>query len=402
MKGFTPGEIETLTASFLPEIEENWRYFHQHPELSFHEENTSEYIQNYLRKQGIPFQAGYAKHGILAWLEGQNPDSRIVALRADMDALPVQEFGANEVTSLCKGVMHACGHDAHMAIVLGVARVLASITDLFAGRVLFIFQPAEETLPGGAQQMIREGLFDKWRPDALLAQHVFPGFPTGTLACKPGNLMAATDEVFITIKAGGGHAAMPDTLVDTVLVASHVVVALQQIVSRNAPTWCNTVLSFGIIEGKGANNVIPAEVKLVGTLRTQDESWRRQAWEKIGKLATGVAESMGAGCNVRFEHGYPALNNDAVLASRVLELSQILPWMRQTLDAHAVMTSEDFAYFAQQIPSCMYFLGCSEPGVEHPAPLHSPNFRLDSQVLQMGVNTMAALVLDQLIETRTK
>ncbi len=301
--------IKSLTQQYLQQVIGIRQHLHAHPELSFEENNTSLFIQKQLQQIGIPFKTGFVKTGILGIIEGQNPKSKTIALRADMDALPIQEATKLEFTSRNEGVMHACGHDAHTAALLGAARILNEIKDQWEGTILLIFQPAEEVFPGGAKLMMEEGLFDNVKPEIIIGQHVLPRMKTGHVGFKEGIYMASGDEVHMTVKGKGGHAAMPHLLNDTVLIASQIIVNLQQIASRFVPANIPTVLSFGRVIANGATNIIPEKVEMAGTLRIMNEEWRAKVKSKIIEIATKTAESMGATVEVDIKDGYPVVDN---------------------------------------------------------------------------------------------
>jgi amidohydrolase len=389
----TKERITSLSRQYLPEIIASRRHLHQHPELSFEEYQTSAYIEEQLIKEGIGYRKGYVKTGIVGMIEGINPGSRVVALRADMDALPVTEQNQTDYRSQSEGKMHACGHDVHMACLLGAAKILNHLRQDMKGKVLLIFQPAEERLPGGARQLIEEGALKDPKPDVVIGQHVQPGMLCGQVGFRPGIYMASSDEIFITVKGTGGHAAMPNQLVDTVLIASHIVVGLQQIVSRQANPAQPTVLSFGVMEAKGAVNVIPDTVRLEGTFRTMDEAWREEAHKKINQLAQGIAGSMGGQCEVLIKKGYPVLINHPEITARAMEFSGQLLGKDKVNDLDIRMTAEDFAYYSQHFPSVFYRLGVSDPNGAYAAPLHSPHFDVDENALLTGMMNMAWLAV---------
>ncbi|MFW6328004.1 MAG: M20 metallopeptidase family protein, partial [Bacteroidota bacterium] len=278
--------IKTLASKKLEKIKAHRRHIHKNPELSFEEHKTSAYVANELTILGIPFKAGIAGTGIVATIEG-NGAGKTVALRADMDALPIQEETSLPFASVNEGVMHACGHDVHTSALLGAAEILVELKEQWKGTVLLIFQPGEEKFPGGALLMLKEGALNNPKPDLVIGQHILPDMPAGHVGFKPGMYMASGDEVYLTIKGKGGHAALPHTLNDTVLIASNIIVALQQIVSRMVPANIPTVLSFGRIEGLGATNIIPEKVEIAGTLRTMNEEWRTKIKDKIREIAEG-------------------------------------------------------------------------------------------------------------------
>ena len=293
--------------------------------------------------------------------------------------------------------MHACGHDVHMACLLGASKILVKIKDQFEGSIKLIFQPSEETYPGGAIEMIREGVLNNPPVSNVIGQHVINSIDAGKIGIKAGPYMASTDEIFLTVKGKGGHAATPEQLIDPILIASHIIVALQQIVSRNANPVIPTVISFGRIIGDGRTNIIPDEVSVDGTIRTYDEDWRKTIHEKIGFMASGIAESMGGSCEVRISQGYPFLHNDEKLTHTIRALAIEYLGEKNVVDLDARMTAEDFAYFAREIPSCFYRLGIrneSNQGII--SNLHTPTFDVDESSLETGMGLMAWLAVSTL------
>jgi len=382
-------QIEILAASFYDEAVEMRRHFHQYPELSWEEYETAGYICKKLGEYGISYVNGVAGTGIVGRIEGRNPSSRCIALRADMDALPVREINDVVYKSAFPGKMHACGHDVHMASLLGAARILASLKDQFEGTVKLIFQPSEETYPGGAIRMIEAGALENPKPGYIIAQHVINNLEAGDAGMMAGAYMASTDEFFITVRGKGGHAATPDQVVDPILIASHIVVALQQIVSRNANPLVPTVISVGKISGEGRTNVIPDEVRMEGTVRTYDETWRQEVHQRIRNLAVAMAEGMGAHCEVRIAHGYPFLYNDPSLTEKLKKLAINYLGPDHVKDLEKRMTAEDFSYFAQQIPSCLFRLGISNTLQGINANLHAADFNVDERSLKTGMALLA-------------
>ena len=371
------------------------RHLHQNPELSFEEVQTSAFVQERLRDLNIPFTSGIGGYGAVANLQGHRPGP-VVALRADMDALPIQE--ANEVPYASKvpGVMHACGHDVHTASLLGVAALLRSRTQEFSGTVRFLFQPAEEKLPGGASLMIRDGALANPQPQAIYGQHVMPLLPAGTVGFRSGRYMASADEIRLTIRGKGGHAAMPHLNTDAVLIASHIVVALQQVVSRRANPTLPSVLSFGHIIGEGAYNVLPNEVRLRGTFRTMDETWRDQAHALIREIASGTASAMGAICDVEIDRGYPMLFNHPEPTALARSTAEAYLGPQQVVDLDLWMAAEDFAFYAQQIPATFYRLGTRNEAKGWVSSVHTSTFDVDESALPLGAGLMAAIALEQL------
>ncbi len=371
------------------------RHLHQNPELSFEEVQTSAFVQERLRDLNIPFTSGIGGYGVVANLQGHSPGP-VVALRADMDALPIQE--ANEVPYASKvpGVMHACGHDVHTASLLGVAALLRSRTQEFSGTVRFLFQPAEEKLPGGASLMIRDGALANPTPQAIYGQHVMPLLPAGTVGFRSGRYMASADEIRLTIRGKGGHAAMPHLNTDAVLIASHIVVALQQVVSRRANPTLPSVLSFGHIIGEGAYNVLPNDVRLRGTFRTMDETWRDQAHALIREIASGTASAMGAVCDVEIDRGYPMLFNHPESTALARSTAEAYLGPQQVVDLDLWMAAEDFAFYAQQIPATFYRLGTRNEAKGWVSSVHTSTFDVDESALPLGAGLMAAIALEQL------
>jgi amidohydrolase len=381
--------IKSLASKYLKEITDIRRHLHRHPELSFKEFETAKFIAEKLDEYGIPYQDKVAKTGIVGLIKGNDPDCKVVALRADMDALPIKEKNNVDYCSVNEGAMHACGHDAHMACLLGAAKILQEIREHFSGTVKLIFQPSEEYYPGGAKVMIEEGVLENPKLDVIFGQHVFPELEAGTIGMRPGKYMASTDEVYITVKGKGGHAAIPDKVIDPVLIASHIVVALQQIVSRKSSPIIPTVLSFGKISCEGKTNIIPDEVKLEGIIRTFSESWRKEIKEHIINIACGLAKSMGGGCEVNIEQGYPALINDDELTGRALEYATNYLGGEYVKKLEMRMTAEDFSYFAQKVPGCFYRLGTRNEMKGLTSNLHAATFDIDESSLENGMGILA-------------
>jgi amidohydrolase len=390
-------EISTLikkySAGFLEEVQGIRRHLHENPELSGQEIKTAEYICKKLDEYKISYRKGIAGTGIAGLIEGKNPAKKNIALRADMDALPVREENAAEYKSKVDGIMHACGHDVHMACLLGAAKILTKLSDRFEGSVRLIFQPSEETYPGGAIGMIKEGVLHHPETIHVIGQHVINTLDSGKVGMKAGPYMASTDEVFLTVKGKGGHAATPDMVIDPILIASHIIVALQQIVSRKANPVVPTVVSFGKIIGEGRTNIIPDEVKVEGTIRTYDEEWRKKIHEIIRKMSSTVAESMGGTCDVRISHGYPFLKNDESLTSQINHFSKEYLGEKNVVELEPRMTAEDFSYFANAVPSCFYRLGIRNEKKGIVSNLHSSTFDVDETCMETGMGLMAYLAI---------
>jgi amidohydrolase len=366
------------------------RHLHQNPEISFQEHETCRFISEKLKEYDIEFKI-VAETGIRARITGKKKASegRCIALRAELDALPIQEETGLPYSSVRPGIMHACGHDIHAACLLGSARIIKSMEKEFSGTVLLIFQPGEESLPGGAKKMLDEGLFEHEEPDLIIAQHVLPELNAGEAGLRSGLYMASGDEIYIDVTGEGGHGAMPHLTIDTVAAMSQIVVALQQISSRIAPPHIPTVLSFGKFIANGATNVIPREVNLEGTFRTMDETWRAKAHEKITDIATKTAAALGAGCRVEIRKGYPVLYNDPAGTSQVRQLMEEFLGKDKVQDLPLRMTTEDFAWFAGKYPAVFYRLGTGMPGKM----LHSPFFDADERILLTGTGLFAWFAL---------
>ncbi len=389
-------KIKQLAATYYTSVVENRRHIHAHPELSFQEHNTAQFICDQLKKYGIPFQQHIAQTGVVAYIEGVNPSKKIIALRADMDALPIQEENDISYKSKHNGIMHACGHDVHTASLLGTARILNDLKNEWQGTIKLIFQPGEEKLPGGASQMIKEGVLKKPDVTHILGQHVMPQLPVGKIGFRKGMYMASSDEVYLTIHGKGGHAALPDLLIDPITISAQIITTLQHLVSRMANPKIPTVLSFGKINGNGATNVIPDMVKIEGTFRTMDETWREQAHEKIKKIATQLAEAMGASCECTIVKGYPVLVNDSVLTERMMHAATEFIGEENVVEIDKWMASEDFAYYSHEIPSCFYRLGVRKNETAPIFPVHTSTFTIDETALEIGAGLMAWLAIEGL------
>jgi len=388
-------KIQQLSKTIFNDVVANRRHIHANPELSFNEYNTSAFVAKQLDALGIPYEH-MADTGLVALLKGNKPSANVVALRADMDALPITE--ANEVPykSTNVGVMHACGHDVHTSSLLGTAKILTELKDEFAGTVKFIFQPAEERLPGGASLMIKEGVLENPKPQAVMGQHVMPLIDAGKVGFRSGKYMASTDELYVTVKGKGGHGAQPQQNIDPVIITAHILVALQTIISRNADPKSPSVLSFGKVIADGATNVIPNEVKLEGTFRTMDEAWRKDAHIKMKKMAEGIAESMGGSCDFNIMHGYPYLINEPLLTASARSFAEDYLGKENVLDLDIWMAAEDFAYYSQVSDACFYRLGTRNEERGITSSVHTPTFDIDEKALELSTGLMAYLAVKQL------
>jgi amidohydrolase len=389
-------EIKALAHTFHKEAISIRRIIHQNPELAFEETKTAALICEKLDSYGIPYQKNIAKTGVVGMIKGKNPDSFVVALRADMDALPIKEANQHTFVSKNEGVMHACGHDVHTTALLITAKILNTFKDRFEGSVKLIFQPSEEQLPGGAQAMIKEGVLENPRPDMIIGQHVYPDLPAGTMGLRPGRYMASTDELYLTVKGKGGHGALPDKNIDPVLIAAHIITAMQQIVSRHANPGMPTVVSFGRFIADGQVNIIPNQVELHGILRTFDEQWRNAARKKITKLATEMATAMGGSCEVKIVKGYPVLINHQGVTRQTKAFAIEYLGQEYVKDLDIRMTAEDFAYYSHEIPACFYRLGTRNEKKEIVSGLHTATFDVDESSLETAPGLMSWIVLNHL------
>lgn len=389
-------KVKALAGEYLEQITNNRRYIHANPELSFEEYKTSAFVASQLEEMGITNIEKKANTGLVALIEGKNPSKKVIALRADMDALPIVEQNDVPYKSTNEGVMHACGHDVHTASLLGAAKILNGVKDEFEGTIKLIFQPGEEKIPGGASLMIKDKALENPKPEAIVGQHVMPLIDAGKVGFRKGMYMASADELYLTVKGKGGHGAMPETLVDPILIASHIIVALQQVVSRNASPKVPTVLSFGHIEAKGATNIIPNEVKIQGTFRTLNEEWRAEAHKKMVKIAEGLAEGMGGSVDFEVRKGYPFLKNAPELTDRAYKAAQEFLGEENVEDLDIWMAAEDFSYYTQEMDGCFYRLGIRNEEKGITSGVHTPTFDIDESALEVGAGLMAWIAINEL------
>jgi amidohydrolase len=382
------GRIKELAAKYAPDTIGIRRHLHAHPELSYQEFGTATFVQQKLDEYGIAW-TNMANTGVVGIIEGTDPGSRVVALRADMDALPIQEENDVPYRSTRDGIMHACGHDVHTSCLLGAARILAETRNQWSGTVKLIFQPGEERNPGGASIMIREGVLEAPRPELILALHVNPQLETGKLSFRTGKVMASADEIYITLTGKGGHAAAPQHTVDLILAASHIVVALQQVVSRNSDPFSPSVLSICAINGGHTTNVIPNEVKMMGTFRAMDEAWRSKAHELIRHQAGSIAEAMGAGIDVKIDLGYPCVFNDEKLHDIAMQAAKGFMGSGNVEETEMRMGAEDFGYYSQVVPGCFFRLGTGNKEKGITSGVHTPTFNIDENAIEKGMAIMA-------------
>ncbi|MFC0655352.1 M20 metallopeptidase family protein [Mongoliitalea lutea] len=392
--------IKSLAADYKASIIAHRRHLHAHPELSFQEFETVSYVEQELRDIGITDIETKADTGLVAHIQGKNPDKKIIALRGDMDALPIHEQNEVPYKSTKEGIMHACGHDVHTSSLLGTARILFNLREHFEGTVKLIFQPGEELIPGGASLMIKDGALQNPTPAGIIGQHVMPLIPVGQVGFRKGMYMASADELYITVKGKGGHGAIPESLVDPVLIASHLIVALQQVISRNASPKIPSVLSFGRVEALGATNIIPNEVKIQGTFRTLDEAWRAKAHEHMTTIAKGLVEGMGGTVDFEVRKGYPFLKNAEALTSRAEEAAIEYLGHENVLPLDIWMAAEDFSYYTQEIDGCFYRLGTRNEAKGITSGVHTPTFDIDEDALEIGAGLMAWIAVNELKYTK--
>lgn len=387
--------IRTLSEKIHPGVVQARRHLHAYPELSFQENETAEYIKGQLNEIGIPWSP-LAGTGIVALLKGNLQSDNVIALRADIDALPIHEKNVVEYASRNPGVMHACGHDFHTASLLGTAQILQSIRDSFGGHVKLIFQPGEEVLPGGASIMIKEGVLQNPKPQVIIGQHAMPRIESGKIGIRPGKHMASMDAVRMRVIGKGGHGAEPHKNIDPVVIAAHIIIALQQVVSRIAQPGDPTVLSFGKVIADGAVNVIPDEVYLEGTFRAMNELWRNEAHGRMKKMAEGVAASMGGTCEFTITKGYPFLINEEKLTQQIKAYAAEYLGAENVLEEDIWMAAEDFSYYSQAADACFYLCGVGNDSKGTTSSLHTPTFDIDENALITSSGLMAYLAIKKL------
>ena len=383
-------KIKKLANEYAAEFVAIRRHLHANPELSYVEFETSRFVQEKLTGFGIPFEVK-ATTGIIGLLKGKNPEKRVVALRADMDALPIMEENDVPYKSCMPGIMHACGHDVHTACLLGAAKILSELKDEWEGTIKLIFQPGEEKNPGGASLLIKEGVLENPAPQSIFGMHVHSSLPTGKLSFRGGMVMASADEIYITVKAKGGHAAAPQFTADTIYIASSLVVNLQQIISRNNSPFNPSVLSITAIQGGNTTNVIPSEVKLMGTFRAMNEDWRFKAHDLIKKMATSLVESMGAAIDIKIDVGYPFVFNNEALSTAAHKKAAGYLGAENVEETELRMGAEDFAFYSHQIPACFFRLGTGNIAKGITIGGHTPTFNIDEDAIEVGMGIMALL-----------
>ncbi len=382
--------IKQLSKKYSPAFVEIRHHLHANPELSYQEFETSKFVQEKLNEFGVPFELK-AITGVVGLIKGKNPDKKIIALRADMDALPIKEENNVAYKSKHEGIMHACGHDVHTTCLLGAAKILNELKDKWEGTIKLIFQPGEEKNPGGASIMIKEGVLENPKPQAIFGLHVNPQLEIGKLSFRGGQVMASADELYFTIKGKGGHAASPQTCIDPILIASHLILGLQQVISRNRNPFDPSVLSITAINGGTTTNVIPDEVKLMGTFRAMNEEWRKKAHELIERTSKELTHSMGGEVHLHIDKGYPVVHNNDHLNEKAKRLAEQFMGKENVEETEVRMGSEDFGYYSQLIPGCFYRLGTGNKEKGISAGVHTPHFNIDENAIEIGMGMMAWL-----------
>ena len=382
--------IQQLANKYASEFIDIRHHLHAHPELSYKEFETAAFVQQKLKDWGIPFEVK-ATTGVVGLIQGKNPSSRVTALRADMDALPITEENDVDYRSKNMGVMHACGHDVHTTCLLGAAKILNELKNKWEGTVKLIFQPGEEKNPGGASLMIAEGVLENPKPEKIFALHVHPGLETGKLSFRNGMVMASADEIYISIKSKGGHAAAPQFTADTILIASHLIISLQQVISRNNSPVNPSVLSITSFQGGHTTNVIPSEVKLMGTFRAMNEEWRFKAHELIKKQTIEIVKAMGAEATIHIDVGYPFVLNDEKLGNAARKKAEEYMGAANVEETELRMGAEDFAYYSHRVPACFFRLGAGSKAKGITSGVHTPTFNIDEGAIEIGMGMMAWL-----------
>lgn len=393
-------EISEQINRIEAELKENRRYIHMHPELSFREYNTSSFIQKKLDEMGIKYVSGIVENGICAYIYGnkniESESMKSILIRADMDALPIDEVSDKPYKSQNKNVMHACGHDAHVAILLGVCKVLNNFKDKFGGVVKAVFQPGEET-SGGALPMIEEGVLENPHTDVCVALHCDSDLDCGTIRVKPGSLYASPDDFRITVKGKGGHGAEPHNCIDPIMISASIIQALNNLISRETDPFDNAVISVGSIHGGSATNIIPDSVEIQGTARSLTNEVRGFLKKRIGETAEGICKTFGAECEYEYTELFPPLINDEKLAEDVYDSAcRSIGKDKCVWGGAPTMAGEDFSYFSQNRPSVLFKLGCRNKSLGIVSPIHHSSFDIDENCLKTGVKVFVGFVLDYL------
>ena len=387
-------KIKQLSANYFQKVQGIRRHLHQFPELSFQEFETSKYIQQQLTDSKIDFTTGYVKTGIIAIIKGKNSDKRTILIRADMDALPITEKNEVSYKSCKEGIMHACGHDVHSACALGAAFILNDLKEEWEGTVKIMFQPGEEVLPGGAKLMIEAGVLENPKVGKAIALHVFPSMQVGKVGFKAGMYMASTDELYITVNGNGGHAAMPNEYINPLIIASEILLEINNTFMNENSAKPPTVIAFGSIEGKGATNVIPDRVELKGTFRTMDESWRNEVHKKLQEIVKKYSLKYGVESTLKIVKGYPFLVNDETFTNQCITNAKNYLGSENVEELPLRMTAEDFAFITQKVPSCFFRLGTGNVEKNITSGVHTPTFNIDEKSLQIGMGLLAQFAIE--------
>ena len=396
----TKDKINKLSEQVFTEVKAIRRHIHKHPELSFEEKNTAAYVQSKLEAAGYEVETGIGGFGLTALLKGEAGEGKCLGLRADMDALPIQEANNTEYVSRNPGVMHACGHDVHTASLLGTAMILSELKDQFKGMVKFIFQPGEEKLPGGASLMIADGVLENPQVDMMLGQHVFPDLPWGNYGFCAGPYMASTDEIYVSIIGKGGHGAMPHKCVDPIVIMAQFINQVQTLVSRKSDPLKPVVLTFGKVNTRGgATNIIPDQVDLEGTFRAMDEEQREELLDELDRVCTHLARATDSVIKLKVIKGYPSLTNDTKLTDHAFRYAKEMLGDDNTHTLPKRMTAEDFAYFSNKVPACFYRMGIAneERGIN--SPVHTNTFDIEEKAFETSSALMAFLAIRLLNES---
>ncbi|MCZ8216881.1 MAG: M20 family metallopeptidase [Cyclobacteriaceae bacterium] len=388
-------KIKALANQYTNDVITWRRHLHAHPELSYEEFETVKYVEAQLKSFGLT-PTHLAGTGLVVEVQGKNAAKKTIALRADMDALPIVEVNEVPYKSTKPGVMHACGHDVHTSSLLGTAKILHELRDQFEGTIRFLFQPGEEKNPGGASYMIRDGALQNPQPASIIGQHVFPLLPAGKIGFREGMYMASADEIYLKVIGKGGHGAAPELTIDPIVIACNIIVSLQQIISRNASPKQPTVLTFGKIEGGATTNVIPMEVNIAGTFRAMNEEWREEGLRRIKKMAESLAEGMGGRCEVDISRGYPFLQNDPQVTRRIKAAATEYVGKENVVDIDITLGAEDFAYYSQIIPASFYRLGTRNEAKGITSYVHTPTFDIDEDALKISSGLMAWMAVKEL------
>jgi amidohydrolase len=389
-------KIKALANQYTHDVITWRRHLHAHPELSYEEFETVKYVETQLKSFGLT-PTHLAGTGLVVEVQGKNAAKKTIALRADMDALPIDEVNEVSYKSTRPGVMHACGHDVHTSSLLGTAKILHELRDQFEGTIRFLFQPGEEKNPGGASYMIRDGALQNPQPASIIGQHVFPLLPAGKIGFREGMYMASADEIYLKVIGKGGHGAAPELTIDPIVIACNIIVSLQQIISRNASPKQPTVLTFGKIEGGATTNVIPMEVNIAGTFRAMNEEWREEGLRRIKKMAESLAEGMGGRCEVDISRGYPFLQNDPQVTKRIKAAATEYVGKENVVDIDITLGAEDFAYYSQIIPASFYRLGTRNEARGITSYVHTPTFDIDEDALKISSGLMAWMAVKELM-----